>query len=231
MDDSDERGHETSGKNWRTANDPWSSLDDTSAQLGEDRPIGGEGKDAAGRTPITVYRVGFHRGVEGKSGSQGIGSRRQTGRVTSRCRSIGDRPSNETEHASHKLSPCLARVKAGFVTLCTQPGRLGPGLIPSADALLSFRLGIHPRDRVPSSVFSSRCLTLPFPPSASLSILLPGCHPSTRYASLSSSARSSESSARTVFHRLATCPLYPDPDISRARNPESASVIDDPARQ
>lgn len=127
--------------------------------------------------------MGFHRGVEGKSGSQGIGSRRQTGRVTSRCRSIGDRPSNETEHASHKLSPCLARVKAGFVTLCTQPGRLGPGLIPSADALLSFRLGIHPRDRVPSSsVFSSRCLTLPFPPPppASLSILLPGCHPDMR---------------------------------------------------
>lgn len=36
----------------------------------------------------------------------------------------GDRPWNKTKHAPHKLSPCLPRVKAGFVTLCTSRRRL-----------------------------------------------------------------------------------------------------------
>lgn len=104
--------------------------------------------------------------------------------------------------------------------------------------LLSFRLGIHPRDRVPR--FSRPGLSNPFPPLhlAQPHYLLSGgppprvCHPSTPICAPLLLSESSESCARTVFHGLATCPLYPDPDISRPRNPaESASVIHDPARQ
>ena len=144
------------------------------------------GKDAAGgRTPITVYRVGFHRGVESSIGEPGNRlAERQTARewlLVVAASGIGLR--NETKHASHKLSRCLARVKAGFVTLCTPAAKSRP--------VSAWRCCSDPQVRNPSSAivfpflipssFSSFLFSL-LP--ASLSIRSPPhCHPSSRYAS------------------------------------------------
>lgn len=76
-----------------SSNDPRYSSE-AEHRCAADRGEGGgeEGKDAAQDTHHSLPRgISPWRGI--KRGSRGIGSQRQTARVTSRCRSIGVRPS------------------------------------------------------------------------------------------------------------------------------------------
>lgn len=87
---------------------------------------------------MEISRQGIDTGGQDKLSQQSDSSLKQHPEIGLR---------NKTKHAPHKLSPCLPRVKAGFVTLCTSRRRLSPTACNAVGTSFRCRLGIRPLSR------------------------------------------------------------------------------------